>query len=745
MSVKSAPWWLRTPCWQSFAASNVNYGGTISFSSTKVNDTDCGVRPACCLTTLKSDTTITNSLFSNVIIDKTNDFSCKNDEANYTLQHVSFVDYPLYKDSVKNDLRFAKTLWNTCHNGGGKEAAEFAYDIMEGIFQTITLDFDYKALKNPYDLILLKLLAENSRVELTGELFDVELKSIYAKFFNKFLTLTQADEKWSEADINEAIDDMIKFKEKNLDGNKIIKSFKKNVKNQNVAKLVENIFGNFSYFSDVADTLEKVSTGYEYVIDIFRTVSTIEAYRRSSDEFKTVLLELKKQMNSVDDIHTENFNKSYKMITTDNIVQVVLSKAKEKALFFGADLVGDVAKEGIKFLLKAKGLSAAAISKLSAWLFAYELGFMLGNMITGNDKAVACRRIMRAYYALEGAAYNTLIGFEEQLKWHQNQTNAKIFDEAFNLFKKIQINFLDVHREFYENSNKKIVLKWATVDGANSGSQIEITNKRKELWERINCHLDNPLFGFQVKDVAYTGKDVEPTIIITYGYITLKKGKDYTIKCKNNIKIGNAATAIVTGIGNYQGVKTLNFKIVPSKVTGLKASKQTADSILLTWTKVKQATGYVIYQYDTSKKIFIQIGTSSKNSYMVKSLKAGTKYDFAVKAYTKVEGTKCFGDQSEAISTSTAPATPKIKVDSSVPNKVAITWNWVRGANGYVLYRYNASKKEYTKIKAINTNHYLIKNLKSGATYRYAVRAFIRVSGKNIYSSYSAVKKITVK
>ena len=580
-------------------------------------------------------------------------FSFKSNDTNYILQHVSFIKNTLYKDSVKKDLRFAKTLWNTYHNGGGKAATEFAYDIMEGAYQTITFDFDYKAVANPYDLILLKLLADNSQTESEKEDFESKLIETFCTYFDKFLTLTQAEDEWSDADVKGALEDMIAFKEKNLDGNKLIQFFKKKVKNQNVSELMEAIFGKLSYYTDVVDTIGTIATGAQYVIDIFKTVSTIEAYRKTSNEFKTVLAEVKNEMTAHKDAHGKNFLKAYNIVTTDDISKIVTSLAAKKSLLFGADLCSDVAKEGIKSILKAKGMADAAISKLSAWLFAYEVGFMLGNMITGNDVAVACRRTMRAYYILESAMFNTLTKLESRLVLNQNLTNANTFDEAFNLFKKVQINFLDTHREFYENANKKIVVNWVTADGAISGSQIKITNKRKELWQKIVCHHKETDLTFRVADGVYTGKSVEPVVTVNCGYIELRNGTDFKVTYKNNVKIGKSAVATITGIGNYQGSKEITFSILPKKVSGLKVTAVDKTSLSLKWNKVGGATGYVVYRYNTSTKEYTKVGAIKTNTYKVTGLKAGKTYRFAVRAYRKVDGKNIYGSYSAFLKATT--------------------------------------------------------------------------------------------
>ncbi|MDE6662849.1 MAG: hypothetical protein K2K46_05825 [Lachnospiraceae bacterium] len=94
-------------------------------------------------------------------------------------------------------------------------------------------------------------------------------------------------------------------------------------------------------------------------------------------------------------------------------------------------------------------------------------------------------------------------------------------------------------------------------------------------------------------EVKYTGKAVKPEVtlkIVTTdaknGSIDLKKGTDYTLSYKNNVKAGNAAQIIVKGKGNYSGKITVTFSIVNDTATtgnkaksADKADEETAEEV----------------------------------------------------------------------------------------------------------------------------------------------------------------------
>lgn len=61
-------------------------------------------------------------------------------------------------------------------------------------------------------------------------------------------------------------------------------------------------------------------------------------------------------------------------------------------------------------------------------------------------------------------------------------------------------------------------------------------------------------------------------------------------------------------------------------------------NVRLVWSKVSNAGGYRIYQYDSTAKKYLSIGSTRSNSYIVKKLKGGKSYQFRVRAYKKVRG-----------------------------------------------------------------------------------------------------------
>ena len=123
--------------------------------------------------------------------------------------------------------------------------------------------------------------------------------------------------------------------------------------------------------------------------------------------------------------------------------------------------------------------------------------------------------------------------------------------------------------------------------------------------------------------------------------LTPQEGKDYTISYSNNRKIG-VATITYRFYGNYTGIVTKEFQIVPGKVTKIKAKKKKTSTVI-TWKKVKGATGYEILrasQKNGKYKKIARIG--NKKKYVDKKSK-GKKYYYKVRAFGKNSGVRYYG------------------------------------------------------------------------------------------------------
>lgn len=180
-------------------------------------------------------------------------------------------------------------------------------------------------------------------------------------------------------------------------------------------------------------------------------------------------------------------------------------------------------------------------------------------------------------------------------------------------------------------------------------------------------------------------------------------------------------------------------------VSGLKITSSNKN-VKLTWKKIPEAKGYVIYQYNSSKKTWTEKADLKTNtaSYTVKGLSPATGYRFAVKAYTQArDGKRIVSASYTSAYTATAPNAVNFKITAG-KKKAAVKWSKVKGATGYTVYYKAKAKDSWKKLKTTKGRSYTKTKLKSGKTYIFTVKAYKTYKGKTYASSFQA-KKIKIK
>ena len=247
---------------------------------------------------------------------------------------------------------------------------------------------------------------------------------------------------------------------------------------------------------------------------------------------------------------------------------------------------------------------------------------------------------------------------------------------------------------------------------------------------------------------TYTGASIKPSVTVTLNNKTLKLNKDYTVSYSNNKNIGTAKI-LIKGIGEYEGEKTVTFNIIPPKVTNLKSSKKTYNSITLSWDKIDNVTGYKVYRYDVkteSYKLIKTISDASTTSYTNSKLTSATKYLYKVRSYKIVNNKTHNGDYSSSLAATTKPPTPTVKLTSPSTKKIKLTWTNISSrTTGYDIYMATSKNGTYKNIGSTSNKSFTKGNLTKGKTYYFKVRAYRTIDGKKVYSSYSSIKSIKCK
>ena len=75
-----------------------------------------------------------------------------------------------------------------------------------------------------------------------------------------------------------------------------------------------------------------------------------------------------------------------------------------------------------------------------------------------------------------------------------------------------------------------------------------------------------------------------------------------------------------------------------------------------------------------------------------------------------------------------------------------IKWSKVSGATGYRVYQYDSKTKSYKLLTSIKgQNSYTVKNLKSGTAYKFAVKAYTKLSDGTVYWATSVYETFGTK
>lgn len=180
-----------------------------------------------------------------------------------------------------------------------------------------------------------------------------------------------------------------------------------------------------------------------------------------------------------------------------------------------------------------------------------------------------------------------------------------------------------------------------------------------------------------------------------------------------------------------------------AKVTGcaLQSWDTAKNNITLKWNDVSgYGTGYQVYIYNFSgKKVksFKTVYTSEE--FKLSSVK-NQGFTFQVRSYLDVDGKTIYGPWS---SKKVVVSQPRVKLKKSGSGKIQVSWNKVKGASGYTIYRSTSPYTGFKKIKTVKTTKYVNKGLSSRKTYYYYVVANgVKVNGKKYQSTKAADREI---
>ena len=240
---------------------------------------------------------------------------------------------------------------------------------------------------------------------------------------------------------------------------------------------------------------------------------------------------------------------------------------------------------------------------------------------------------------------------------------------------------------------------------------------------------------------VYTGKAAAPEYIVKdRNNNSLKAGRDYVVTYSGNKTVGKAL-AKITFKGNYQGEKTLSFRILPAATKKLSVTKITASSLMAAWSKVYGASGYKVSLYKNGS--CVRTVYTAKNSVVLKKLDSGSKYTVKIQAYVYIGSTKAYSPRYKSVNTATKAAAPKLAV-SAEKKQARLSWSKISGAKGYAVYYSTNKNGGFRKITS-SRNHRVVTKLKTGVRYYFKVIAVKDKKNGPQYTAFSNTVSAVIK
>ncbi len=330
-----------------------------------------------------------------------------------------------------------------------------------------------------------------------------------------------------------------------------------------------------------------------------------------------------------------------------------------------------------------------------------------------------------------------------------------------------------------QNLENSILLQWKVTAGV-SGYNIYRKTSLSDAWTQIDSVSDGDINRYTDKNVScgtnyyyavasYVGDNAYDTYVTTEsvnyrtgpgtsyakagtlesgvqvkvdpsykktadGYTWYKihySGSDYYVASQYLKKQSSASGSTTLQESEKSSYKSIMYL---TQVTVTK-SENTADGVKISWNKVKGASEYYVYRKGSDGK-YTRLGKSSGNTlnYTDKTAESGSTYTYTVRAVS--------GDSIgtyKSTSTIYCLAYPVISSVSNVQNGIHISWNKVKGASEYYLYR-KGSDGVYSRLASVSesTLSYTDKKAVNGEKYVYTLRAV----NKNTISAYHSLKGI---
>lgn len=332
------------------------------------------------------------------------------------------------------------------------------------------------------------------------------------------------------------------------------------------------------------------------------------------------------------------------------------------------------------------------------------------------------------------------------------------------------------------NANSGVKIAWDKVDGA-TGYKVFKRVKGTTEWSEVStvkadtltitdtaissgityeytacaCKNDSTSALAEVKTVQYVGMVSKVTLTNAYTGVSVKwtsvegaekyriyrKVKDDKTWTVLGVVDGKTLSYVdkgaTSGKTNYYAIKAYTngtwsaYKSYAINYLASPIATKTYSTVgtgnTLTWNAIPGAAKYRVYRKATAKDKWSLLTKTTGTSYTDTDVTLGGSYIYTLRAEN---GSNVSGYNSSGWTITHTLTTPSISKVTVADKTIKLTWDAVKGAKGYRIYRKADGATEWSKLIDVSGTSYTDKNVTAGVVYTYTIRAY---SGKT-FSGY---------
>ena len=453
------------------------------------------------------------------------------DASEYIQQHVTFAQSNGYSQQM--DQRMAKLLADA-QNTTAANAGEAAYDILN----TASELSKFKSLSifdNPYDAMLTELIlsATSSEVDSLNTRIEAENLKLAKSIWDMILKVQpnySAEKSTYKPAIQELLSDPEHLKQRSPDiYEKLAAAIEQYRDDKGTRSALNFISGTTNFFGkagEALDVLENYQNTLDWIIDCANYVSVVHAYEALNEEYIQTLHQVASKMGN--SAYATSFRSALQKYD-DWLNCEVIAEALEFTTSF-AKLTYDTLSPLTENVMTSylSGCLGLDVTNVTVVIAAYNLGWSLSNTLTGNDKMVESREIIRASYYVEDALYSILQADREELKNKKDLSSAQKFDASYMLLRTSEMYALQAYKDYLDASEKSFTQGLLHLGNNNfNTTETTLANFAILRWDAAMCHgqavrdqMMSELIIACPTDVYVENEDGETVLTIEDGVVT---------------------------------------------------------------------------------------------------------------------------------------------------------------------------------------------------------------------------------